>query len=84
MPPKVEPEPVSIDDNETAKKGGCCGSCKGAVAPDGPVKVDPAFWGEKKSCKDFSFCLLFLAFWVGMVVVLITAATNGNGNAGRV
>eukprot|EP01046_Picozoa_sp_COSAG06_P014237 COSAG06_NODE_878_length_11812_cov_5.549560_3_plen_504_part_00 len=80
MPPKVEPEPVPIDDNETAKKGGCCGCCKGAVAPDGPVKVDPAFWGEKKSCKDFSFCLLFLAFWVGMVVVLITAATNGNGN----
>jgi hypothetical protein len=48
MPPKVEPEPVPIDDNETAKKGGCCGCCKGAVAPDGPVKVDPAFWGEKK------------------------------------
>ena len=62
------------------KSGGCCGCCKNKVAPDGPVKVSPDFWAEKKSCKDFSFCLLFLAFWVGMVVVLITAATNGNGN----
>ena len=80
MPPKVEPEPVPIDDeNETSAKGGggCC--CKGKVGPDGPVKVDPAFW-TNKTCHDFSFCILFLVFWVGMVFVLIMAATNGNGN----
>jgi hypothetical protein len=79
MPPKVEP--MAEPEAETQQKsGGCCGCCKNKVAPDGPVKVSPDFWAEKKSCKDFSFCLLFLAFWVGMVVVLITAATNGNGN----
>ena len=80
MPPKVEPEPVPIDeDNETSAKGGGCCCCKGKVGPDGPVKVDPAFWTNKK-CHDFSFCILFLVFWVGMIFVLMMAATNGNGN----
>lgn len=82
MPPKMEPEPgTSGDTDESEKKsGGCCGCCNNKVAPSGPVKVSPDFWGDKKSCKDFSFCVLFLAFWVGMIIVLITAATNGNGN----
>lgn len=81
MPPKIEPEPDPIGDtDESEKKSGCCGCCNNKVAPSGPVKVDPAFWGDKKSCKDFSFCLLFLAFWLGMIIVLITAANNGNGN----
>ncbi len=82
MPPKIEPEPDALGDTAESEKksGGCCGCCNNKVAPSGPVKVSPDFWGDQKSCKDFSFCLLFLAFWFGMVIVLITAATNGNGN----
>ena len=85
MPPKVEAEGEAAaagagdeGGDEEKKSTGCC-CCKGKIAPDGPVKVDPAFW-TNTGCKDFSFCILFIAFWVGMIIVLILAANNGNGN----
>ena len=82
MPPKVEPEPTEGGgDEDEGKTTGCC-CCKGKVAPDGPVEVNPDYWAEKRNCwsHDPCFCILFLAYWVGMIVVLSVAASNGNGN----
>ena len=79
MPPKVEPEPTEGGgDEDEGKTTGCC-CCKGKVAPDGPVEVNPDYWADKRNCwsHDPCFCILFLAYWVGMIVVLSVAASNG-------
>ena len=36
----------------------------------GPIK--------KRKCRDFVFLVLFALFWVGMIVVAVTAFRNGN------
>ena len=86
MPPKVEvtvsAEPAQ--EPAPASTGGCC-CCRNKVAPDGPVEVNPEFWAEKRNgChklpQDPWFCCLLLAYWIGMVIVLLVAAGNGNGN----
>ena len=87
MPPKVEvtvsAEPAQEPASAPASTGCCC--CRNKVAPDGPIEVNPEFWAEKRNgChklpQDPWFCCLLLAYWIGMVIVLIVAAGNGNGN----
>eukprot|EP01047_Picozoa_sp_COSAG01_P137898 COSAG01_NODE_68471_length_264_cov_0.618182_1_plen_77_part_10 len=77
MPPKVaaQPEGATAPEADEPKKGGGCCCCRGKVAPEGPVQVTAAFH-EQSKCHDTPWCLVFLAYWVGMVVIFIYAATN--------
>lgn len=73
MPPKKKPaETAGPSEGDDKPNRGCCGCCRNKVAPEGPVKVEAAFWTQTK-CHDTLFCLLFLAYWFGMFVVLAVA-----------
>jgi hypothetical protein len=43
------------------------------------AKVSKQFGPAKnRKCRDVIFLILFLAFWVGMIVVAVTAFNNGD------
>ena len=60
-----------------APKKGCCAGCCDCCGP----KNEPE-WGmappEKRKCRDVFCCLLFAAFWIGMVVVGAIGIRFGN------
>ena len=80
MPPKVAPAEApaegGADGSSTEgekKKGGCCCG-KAEVAPtDFKAKAD--FW-EQKSCHDCWCCIVFVAYALGMVIILSLSLTN--------
>eukprot|EP00054_Salpingoeca_dolichothecata_P014314 m.80628 g.80628 ORF g.80628 m.80628 type:complete len:645 (+) comp20931_c1_seq1:81-2015(+) len=59
---------------------GCLGCCGGnSVQPEGKRQHDPNFKGpiDDRSCTDVLFLLIFIAFWVGMVVIASLAFRDG-------
>jgi len=79
MPPKewegtAPPEGAGAGDEVKSSGGGCC-CCKGKVEPEGPVKMEAAYWSNTKR-HDSIWCLIFLAYWLGMVVIVIVAASK--------
>ena len=53
--------------------GKCC--CKGKVA-DEQEKIYKPY--EERKCTDCLFCILFLVFWLGMVIIAATAVGGGD------
>ena len=84
MPPKgfkpKDPEPAPAADagggtgDEVKSSGGGCCCCKGKVEP-AFVEKRAEYW-EQTKCHDSIWCLIFLVYWLGMVVIVIVASTN--------
>eukprot|EP00039_Didymoeca_costata_P033517 m.42752 g.42752 ORF g.42752 m.42752 type:complete len:686 (+) comp9908_c0_seq2:368-2425(+) len=55
----------------------CCGSTKVEPEALGANFKGPVSWSQRR-CRDFFMLLLFVAYWVGLVVVAIYALLNGD------